>query len=142
VNRKPVQQLWGSAKGNFRTKGRYASATIRGTIWLIQDRCDGTLAIDRKDPVDVLDIPLNKTVNLVPPQQYLALAGGAAFRPPTIRQTLADITRRGLVWNGRLFTTRASFVRYLKANGATLAAWAKAYPGRAAAFAKHKGYKG
>ena len=60
------------------------------------------------------------------------------FKPPTVRQSLADITRRGLFWNGRLFSTKASFVRYLKAHGTTWAAWAKLYPARAAAFSKHK----
>jgi hypothetical protein len=138
ANTKPVQQLWGSAKGNFRTKGHYASATIRGTIWLVEDRCDGTLVVDRKDPVDVLDITLNKTVHLQPGQQYLAPALRGVFTPPTVKQTLADIKRRGLFWNGRLFGTRAAFTKYLKAHGTTYAAWAKLYPTQAAAFAKHK----
>ena len=34
-------KLWGSGKGKFRTDGKYSSATVRGTIWLVQDRCDG-----------------------------------------------------------------------------------------------------
>jgi len=38
---KVVRQLWGSAKGHFRTTAKYSSATIRGTVWLTQDRCDG-----------------------------------------------------------------------------------------------------
>ena len=38
-----VRQVWGDGKGHFRTKGRYASATVRGTRWLTADRCDGTL---------------------------------------------------------------------------------------------------
>ena len=37
-----VRQLWGDGKGKFRTKGRYSSATVRGTNWLTADRCDGT----------------------------------------------------------------------------------------------------
>jgi hypothetical protein len=41
-NSRTVRSLWGSGKGNFRTKGRYAAATVRGTIWLTADRCDGT----------------------------------------------------------------------------------------------------
>jgi len=53
-------------------------------------------------------------------------------------QTLADIRRRGLFWNGRLFGTRASFVTYLKAQGATYTEWARRYPAQATAFAKHK----
>jgi hypothetical protein len=37
-----VRHLWASAKGRFRTKGRYASATVRGTKWLTTDLCSGT----------------------------------------------------------------------------------------------------
>jgi len=29
--------------GRFRTRGRYSSATVRGTDWTVTDRCDGTL---------------------------------------------------------------------------------------------------
>ena len=38
-----IRKLWGAGKGKFRTKGKYASASIRGTTWLTTDRCDGTL---------------------------------------------------------------------------------------------------
>ncbi len=38
-----IRQLWGNGEGHFRTKGRYAAATVRGTFWLTADRCDGTL---------------------------------------------------------------------------------------------------
>jgi hypothetical protein len=41
-NARTVRRLWGNGKGRFRTAGRYASATVRGTIWLTADRCDGT----------------------------------------------------------------------------------------------------
>jgi Ice-binding-like len=41
---KVVRQLWGDDNGGkFVTIGRTASAAVRGTIWLTQDRCDGTL---------------------------------------------------------------------------------------------------
>ena len=38
-----TRKLWGQAKGNFRTVGRYAAATVRGTKWLTEDMCAGTL---------------------------------------------------------------------------------------------------
>ena len=28
---KPIRRLWGTGKGKFTTKGKYASATVRGT---------------------------------------------------------------------------------------------------------------
>jgi hypothetical protein len=37
-----VRRLWGSGKGRFRTRGRYASATVQGTTWETQDRCRST----------------------------------------------------------------------------------------------------
>ena len=41
-------KLWGNGKGKFRTDGKYSSATVRGTIWLVADRCDGTLTQVRR----------------------------------------------------------------------------------------------
>ena len=39
---KTVRRLWAKGSGKFRTRGRYASAAIRGTDWLTADRCDST----------------------------------------------------------------------------------------------------
>jgi hypothetical protein len=49
-----VRQLWGNAHGNYTTKGRYGSAAVSGTIWLTQDRCDGTFVRVTKDNVIVV----------------------------------------------------------------------------------------
>ena len=49
-----VRQLWGNAHGNYTTKGRYGSASVSGTIWLVQDRCDGTFIFALKDDVYVI----------------------------------------------------------------------------------------
>ena len=57
ANKKPttvVRQLWGSAHGNYTTKGRYGSAAVSGTVWLTQDRCDGTYVKVTKDNVIVV----------------------------------------------------------------------------------------
>ena len=54
---KVIRQLWGQAKGHFRTRGRYASATVRGTVWLTADRCDGTLTRVNQGTVQVSDFP-------------------------------------------------------------------------------------
>ena len=42
ARRRPVRKLWGSGHGRFRTRGRSSAATVRGTIWTVADRCDGT----------------------------------------------------------------------------------------------------
>jgi hypothetical protein len=69
---KPVRQLWGSGKGSFKTKGKYAAATVRGTIWLTVDRCDGTQVKVKKGVVDVLDVKKKKTVKVKAGHSYLA----------------------------------------------------------------------
>jgi sugar lactone lactonase YvrE len=69
-----VRHLWGSGKGKFRTKGRYGSASIRGTTWLTQDRCDGTLVRVTEGSVTVRDIPKKKNVIVAAPKSYLAKA--------------------------------------------------------------------
>jgi len=43
LSRRTIRRLRGRARGRFRTRGRHSAATVRGTIWLTADRCDGTL---------------------------------------------------------------------------------------------------
>ena len=64
--------MWGNAKGAFRTRGRFASATVRGTTWLTQDTCAGTLVRVRTGSVTVLDRLLRQTKVLRAGQSYLA----------------------------------------------------------------------
>ena len=52
-----VRKLWGKDKaGRFRTRGRDAVATVRGTVWLVEDRCDGTLTRVKEGAVEVRDL--------------------------------------------------------------------------------------
>jgi hypothetical protein len=60
--------------GNFRTRGRFASGTVRGTVWTTVDRCDGTLTTVQRGTVLVTDFRLRKTITLHAGQSYLALA--------------------------------------------------------------------
>jgi hypothetical protein len=69
-----TRRLWGNGKGRFRTQGRFASAVVRGTIWLTEDRCDGTLIRVRQGRVDVRDTVRNRTFRLRAGQSYLARA--------------------------------------------------------------------
>ncbi len=71
---KTLQLLKASAHGKFRTKGRYAAATVRGTVWTEADRCDGTLTHDITDSVAVTDLVRHKTIILHAGQSYLAKA--------------------------------------------------------------------
>jgi hypothetical protein len=75
LSKKTLQLLHGSDNhGKFRTKGRYAAATTRGTVWTIADRCDGTLTHVRKDSVTVNDFVRHKTIILRAGHSYLARA--------------------------------------------------------------------
>jgi uncharacterized repeat protein (TIGR01451 family) len=139
ADKTPVRQLWASAKGNFRTTARYSSATVRGTVWLTQDRCDGTLVQVVVDTVDVFDFGLNKTIPVGPGQSYLALpAQPKPFTPPVLtqrpRQTATQVRKNGLLWSGHRFATRAAFTKYLNSKGATWHAFQHAYPKIAAAL--------
>jgi len=67
-----VRELWGDGKGRFQTPGRYAAATVRGTTWLVQDRCDGTLTKVTKGVVAVRDFRLRRTILVRAGQTYLA----------------------------------------------------------------------
>jgi hypothetical protein len=57
-----ARRLWGNAHGNFRTAGRYASATVRGTKWLTEDTCGGTVIKVARGIVSVTDLRTHKTV--------------------------------------------------------------------------------
>ena len=73
--KKPKQRsLWGNGKGNFTTNGKYASATVRGTFWLTQDTCSGTLVRVRSGTVKVLDRVRHRTVTVRAGKSYLARA--------------------------------------------------------------------
>ena len=60
--RRARRGLWGQGKGRFRTRGRQGTATVRGTIWFTQDRCDGTLVRVRRGVVAVRDIKRGRKV--------------------------------------------------------------------------------
>ena len=69
-----VRRVWGNGRGNFRTRGRYASATVRGTTWLTQDQCNGTLVRVTVGSVLVNDLPRRRQVVVRAGKSYLARA--------------------------------------------------------------------
>jgi hypothetical protein len=67
------RRLWGrDNKGRFRTRGGNSVATVRGTSWYIEDRCDGTLTRVRTGSVSVRDLHRHRTVVVQAGQSYLA----------------------------------------------------------------------
>jgi hypothetical protein len=75
AKKKPVRRLFGDGKGSFRTRGRHAAATVRGTKWLTQDTCAGTLVRVSRGKVSVRDFTRRRTVTVRAGKKYLA-------RPP------------------------------------------------------------
>ena len=73
-------KLWGNGKGKFRSNGTYSSATVRGTVWLTQDECDGTLTKVRRGTVSVRDFKRKKTITVKAGHSYLARAKRAAAK--------------------------------------------------------------
>ena len=54
--------------------GKYAAATVTGTIWLTEDTCTNTLVRVRSGVVDVYDAVLRKHVTVQTGQSYRARA--------------------------------------------------------------------
>lgn len=73
-SRRTIRRVRGNARARFRTRGRHAAATVRGTTWLTADRCDGTLIGVSRGRVAVRDLRRKKNVTLRAGKSYLARA--------------------------------------------------------------------
>ena len=69
-----IRRVRSNARGRFRTRGRNSAATVRGTVWEVADRCDGTLTKVRRGRVAVRDFRRKKTVIVRAGKSYLAKA--------------------------------------------------------------------
>lgn len=74
LSRRTIRRLRANARGRFRTGGRNSSATVRGTIWDIADRCDGTLTRVRRGSVVVRDFRRKRNIVVRAGKSYLARA--------------------------------------------------------------------
>ena len=73
--RRAVRRLWSRDRhGRFRTHGNNSVATARGTWWLTEDRCDGTVTRVRGGAVAVRDRARQRTVLVKAGQSYFARA--------------------------------------------------------------------
>ena len=66
------RKLWGDGKGKFRTKGKYSAATVRGTKWLVTDRCTSTTTKVTQGVVTVEDFVTHKKKILRKGKSYTA----------------------------------------------------------------------
>jgi hypothetical protein len=71
--RKRPRSLWGNVtKGEFRIRGGNSVASVRGTSWYVEDRCDGTLTRVRRGSVRVYDRVRRRVVIVRAGERYLA----------------------------------------------------------------------
>ena len=133
---------------------------MRGTVWLVQDSCDGTRTSVVEGVVDVFDTTLNTTTAVGPGQSYLAkppakkatTAKKGSFKPPTSKsgnagsnnatsvfsQPKTRIERRGLRWAHQTFLTRTPFETWLVERGRFWETFKTIHPAAAAALtARH-----
>ncbi|MFL5826336.1 MAG: hypothetical protein ACJ76V_07415 [Thermoleophilaceae bacterium] len=78
------KKVWGDAHGNFRTRGRYAAATIRGTKWLTEESGLVTSVLVRRGVVRVRDFRRHKTVTVRTGERYTST--------PRVRRAAARFT--------------------------------------------------
>jgi hypothetical protein len=72
VNKKVLRELFGRGHGIYKANGRHANLTVRGTSFVVQDRCDGTYVKLVEGRGTVLDKVRHKTIRLRAGQSYLA----------------------------------------------------------------------
>jgi len=72
TSHKTVNQVFGTAHGQFSTRGHYATAADEGTGWRTADRCDGTLIAVSAGMVTVTDRVHHRTFVLTAGHRYLA----------------------------------------------------------------------
>jgi hypothetical protein len=70
-----IRLLRAHGPGRFRTIGRSAAATVRGTVWLTADYCNGTLVKVTEGVVAVRNRATGATVTLRAGQSYFAATG-------------------------------------------------------------------
>jgi Ca2+-binding RTX toxin-like protein len=76
----PPEKLWGNVakrrkkRGTVQTRTDQVRATARGTSWLTEVRCEGTLVEVREGVVEVRDLIRKRTIQVRAGQRYLARA--------------------------------------------------------------------
>jgi hypothetical protein len=90
--------LFGNAHGRFRTRGRNSTATVRGTRWSVEDRCDGTVTSDMKGVVDTTSRKLKAT--LQPGQTVHYYCNHDTVKPDTYCVVLLSMPAQGLAGAG------------------------------------------
>lgn len=76
-----VRHLWADTTDHFRTVGRYGSSSVRGTRWLMADRCDGTFTLANRGLVQATSRD-GRITKILQPGQSIVYFCNAAGAPP------------------------------------------------------------
>jgi hypothetical protein len=74
------RSLWVNGKGNFKTRGKRASAIVRGTYWLTEETAAGTRVQVKRGLVAVRDFVTRATVLVSAGHSYVAKPRAAVLR--------------------------------------------------------------
>ncbi len=74
LSSKTLGRVNASGHGHFAVRGQYSAAAVRGTVWSVANRCEGTLTHVVRGVVSVRDFRRRKTITLFTGESYLARA--------------------------------------------------------------------
>jgi hypothetical protein len=74
LSSKTLGRVNASGHGHFTVRGQYSAATVRGTVWNVGNRCEGTLTHVTRGVVSVRDFRRRKTITLFTGESYIAKA--------------------------------------------------------------------
>ncbi len=92
VSPRVLRLLHASARGRFTTRGRYAAATVLGTIWTTADTCAGTTISSEKDTVDT-------TATTLPESVHVPLTAGESVTYRCATRAGGPVKRRTASWS-------------------------------------------
>jgi hypothetical protein len=79
ARKRTIRSLRANARGRFGIRGQFgtatATATARGTVWTVADRCDGTLTTVKRGTVVARDLGRLRNVIVRAGKSYLAHLG-------------------------------------------------------------------
>jgi hypothetical protein len=74
LSSKTLGRVNANGHGHFTVQGQYSAATVRGTVWNVGNRCEGTFTHVTRGVVSVRDFSRRKTITLFTGQSYTAKA--------------------------------------------------------------------
>jgi hypothetical protein len=103
------RRLFGRAHGRFRSRGRSSSATVKGTTWSMEDRCDGTITKNKStSPKSKVETATQNRLHfeLDPGQTITYYCNVLAITPSTYCLILLAQPADGLIAGGILTTVQ------------------------------------